>query len=133
MTWLLDGNVLVALTIDTHLHHAEVSAWFRAKRRQFATCAITQGTLLRVHMVQAEDRSAVAAWATLRAVVALKQHEFWGDSLSYAEVPHHYLQGPKQVTDAFLAQLARVRGGRLATLDTALAALHSDVADLLGR
>jgi predicted nucleic acid-binding protein len=41
------------------------------------------------------------------------------------------LQGSNQVTDAWLAELARRRKGRLATLDSALAALHSDVAFLL--
>jgi predicted nucleic acid-binding protein len=35
----------------------------------------------------------------------------------------------RQVTDACLAQLARHYGGRLATFDEGLAALHSDVAE----
>jgi uncharacterized protein len=129
VTWLLDGNVLVALTIDSHLHHEAASVWFHAKRRRFATCAVTQGTLLRVHMALAQDRSAAAAWATLTAITALRNHEFWGDALSYVDVPHRHLQGAKQVTDAFLAQLARMRGGRLATLDSPLASLHPDVAE----
>jgi hypothetical protein len=41
------------------------------------------------------------------------------------------LQGPKQVTDAWLAELARRNGGLLATLDGALAATHPDVAELI--
>ena len=36
-----------------------------------------------------------------------------------------------QVTDAYLAQLARGRGARLATFDQALAKLHDDVADFV--
>jgi hypothetical protein len=39
--------------------------------------------------------------------------------------------GHRQVTDAYLAALARRRQGRLATLDKGLAALHPDVAELL--
>ncbi|MGY1709513.1 hypothetical protein ACI8AC_08390 [Geodermatophilus sp. SYSU D00758] len=39
--------------------------------------------------------------------------------------------GHKQVTDAYLAGLARSRDGRLATLDRTLAALHDDAAVLL--
>ncbi|MCC6622431.1 MAG: PIN domain-containing protein [Deltaproteobacteria bacterium] len=131
MTWLLDGNVLVALTVDSHLHHDTATRWFHARRRRFATCVITAGTLLRVHMTVAEDRSASAAWATLEAVMAMPSHEAWGDPLSFIDVPHRHLQGPKQVTDAWLAQLARLRGGRLATFDRALLALHADVAELV--
>ncbi|MGA8656816.1 MAG: hypothetical protein WB586_11775 [Chthoniobacterales bacterium] len=51
MTWLLDENVLVALVIDSHLHHQTVHSWVARQRSfRFATCAITQGTLLRLSM-----------------------------------------------------------------------------------
>ena len=39
--------------------------------------------------------------------------------------------GHRQVTDAYLAAPARKHGGRMATLDRGLAALHLDVADLI--
>lgn len=39
--------------------------------------------------------------------------------------------GHRQVADAYLAGLARARGGRLATFDAGLAALHPDVAELV--
>lgn len=39
--------------------------------------------------------------------------------------------GHRQVTDAYLAQLARENSGRLATFDKALAQLHDDVTELL--
>jgi len=39
--------------------------------------------------------------------------------------------GHRQVTDAYLAGLARKQKGRLATLDEGLAALHEDVAELI--
>ena len=41
------------------------------------------------------------------------------------------LIGHRQITDAYLAQLAQARGARLATFDRALASLHSDIADLV--
>lgn len=126
MTWLLDGNVLAALALDTHEHHARASRWWGEGRR-FATCAITQGTLLRVHMIMAEDQSAAAAWGALREIETLAGHEFWEDSFSYVSVPNRLIQGPKQVTDAWLVELARRRKGKLATMDAALAALHKDV------
>lgn len=132
MTWLLDGNVLVALRIDSHLHHDRVHRWFVTLRRdRFATCLLTQGTLLRLHIKAAADPSATAAWQALEEVSRHPKHEWWGDALSFLEVPHRHLQGRAQVTDAWLAELARRRRGKLATLDSALAQLHADVAVLL--
>lgn len=134
MTWLLDGNVLVALVIDSHIHHDRAHRWFGALgRERFATCILTQGTLLRVHMQSAVDPSAAAAWRALRGVARHPKHEWWDDVLDFLEVPHRHLQGSSQVTDAWLAELARRREGRLATFDSGLAALHSDVAVLLPR
>lgn len=132
MTWLLDANVLVALCLDSHVHHRRVHAWFPTlKRGSFATCPFTQGTLLRLHMRTAVDPSAAAAWRALRDVSAHPKHEWWGDALSFIDVPHRHLQGSAQVTDAWLAELARRRRGRLATLDSGLAAQHPDVAEVL--
>jgi len=42
MTWLPDGNVLAALLIDTHVHHASCCAWFDSHGDRFATCAMTR-------------------------------------------------------------------------------------------
>jgi len=132
MTWLLDGNVLVALRIDTHVHHQRVHHWFATLGRDhFATCILTQGTLLRLPMKAAADTSAAAAWKALKEVSAHPRHEWWGDSLNFRNVPHRQLQGSAQVTDAWLAELARRRRGWVATLDSGLATLHSDVAVLL--
>lgn len=132
MTWLLDGNVLVALRLDSHVHHDRVHRWFgRLDRDRFATCVLTQGTLLRVHMQTALDQSAAAAWEALADLAAHPKHQWWNDSMSFLDVPHRNLQGSAQVTDAWLAAIARRRGGRLATLDGGLAALHGDVAILI--
>lgn len=129
MTYLLDGNVLVALLLDGHVHHALVNEWYSAaSKRKFATCVVTQGTLLRMHMTFAPDTSAAAAWATLEALCRHPQHEFWQEGFGYMDVPHRNLQGLKQVTDAWLAELARQRRSRLVTLDQGLIALHKDVA-----
>jgi|SRR5215213_9820494 len=129
--WLLDGNLLVALAIDSHEFHDRAQRWFGAETAPFATCAITEGTLLRVHMTVAQDNSATAAWSVLEAIHSMQDHVFWNDGFSYREVPFAHLAGAKQVTDAWLAELARHHDAQLATLDTALAALHSDVAVLI--
>jgi len=132
-TWLLDGNLLVALRMDTHLHHRDAHVWFAAlgSDDRFATCAVTEGTLLRLHMMYAADRSARAAWKALDEIAAHPRHVFWGEAPSYRAVPHRGLQGHRQVTDAWLAELARSHDGLLATFDSALAGLHGDVARLV--
>lgn len=131
MMWLLDGNVLVALAVDTHEFHERVQLWFDSQHEPFATCAITEGTLLRVHMAVAVDQSAAAAWAALEAIHAMPDHVFWDDGFSYREVAFDGLVGSKQITDAWLAELTRRHNELLATLDVSLAVLHIDVAVLI--
>lgn len=131
MKWLLDGNVLAALMIDTHVHHGRARAWFRSTADPFVSCLVTQGTLLRVHMAMADDQTAAAAWRCLSWIEQHPRHRFWDDPLPWRDVPHRNLQGPKQVTDAWLAELSRRRSGRLITLDSAMVGLHADVAALL--
>ena len=131
MTWLLDSNVLVALAIDSHEFHGRASRWFARERANFATCAVTQGALLRLHMTLAQDRSADAAWASLAGFVAHPRHEFWAESFAYTELKPGHITGAKQVTDAWLAELARRKGGRLATFDAALARWHPKVATVV--
>jgi predicted nucleic acid-binding protein len=82
-------------------------------------------------MKTAVDSSSAAAWQALAEAAAHPKHEWWGNSLNFLAVPHRQLQGSSQVTDAWLAELARQRKGGLATLDSGLAALHGDVAVLL--
>ena len=129
--WLFDGNLLIALAVDTHEFHERVRDWFDSISDPFATCAITEGTLLRVHMKVAQDSSAAAAWSVLEAVHQMPDHVFWNEGFSYREVNPAGLTGLKQVTDAWLAELARRHNAQLATLDTSLVALHPDVAFLV--
>ena len=129
--WLLDGNLLVALAIDTHEFHERVHRWFDLQTEPFATCAITEGTLLRVHMKVGQDSSAAAAWSVLEAIHTMPDHVFCNQCFSYREVAFGNLTGAKQVTDAWLAELARRYRAQLATLDTRLVALHPDVAFLI--
>lgn len=131
MTWLLDGSVLVALVLDRHADHARVKRWLEPLPDAFATCAVTQGTLLRLHMRLAEDQTAHAAWSVLRAIVEDPLHEFWDAGFGYTEVDHALLQGPRQVTDAWLAELAHRRNGRVATLDQGFATLYPDRVSLV--
>lgn len=128
--FLLDSNVMIALALTDHRHHRSADLWVSALGTGFATCPITEGALVRV-ISRAPASTAEHAVELLRRIVSSDRHEFWPDDVSYLDVPTAGLIGHRQVTDAYLAQLARHRGGRLATLDKGLAALHSDVAELV--
>lgn len=123
---LLDGHVLYALIDEAHVHHAAAMQWFMGHADGFATCPITQGTLLRLAM-RIGQRSADEALAILQALTAHERHHFWPDALGYHQVRWHGVLGHRQVTDAYLAALARHHGGRLASFDRGLVALHPDV------
>jgi uncharacterized protein len=129
VTVLLDANVLIALLVDDHVHHVAAENWFVGTRGNFATCPITQGNLMR--LLIREGQSAATAQAVLNGVTSDVRHEFWPDDVGYVDVPVEGIISHRQVTDAYLAQLARTHGARLATFDQAMAKLHNDVADLI--
>lgn len=129
MTTLLDANVLIALVVADHIHHDAAEQWFTNTDGSFATCPITEGSLLR--LLIREGQTADNAHAVLHAVKNGERHEFWPDSVTYSDVPLKGVLGHRQVTDSYLAQLARVQGGRLATFDQGLAKQHTDVVDLV--
>jgi uncharacterized protein len=129
VTVLLDANVLIALLVDDHVHHAAAENWFTGISESFATCPVTQGSLMR--LLIREGQPAATARAILTATTSDDRHEFWPDGIPYTDVPTGGIIGHRQVTDAYLAQLARARHGRLATFDQALAKLHNDVTELI--
>lgn len=129
MTTLLDANVLVALIVSDHVHHDPAESWFASLKGSFATCPITQGSLVRLLIRQ--GRSAEEAQAVIAALADNSRHEFWSDSIPFTDVGLRGVIGHRQVTDAYLAQLARANGGTLSTFDRGLVALHPDVAALV--
>lgn len=129
MTALLDANALIAVVVAEHVHHDAAADWLSASDGEFATCPITQGSLVRF-LIRA-GQSAATARDVIARVEKAPRHEFWPDNVSFADVDVDGVIGHRQVTDAYLAQLARSRKGQLATLDSGLAHLHDDVAVLI--
>jgi uncharacterized protein len=129
VTALLDANVLIALVVAEHVHHDTAAEWLSASNSDFATCPITQGSLVR--FLLRSGHSASAARDVVVAVGDANRHEFWPDHVPFADVEMGGVVGHRQVTDAYLAQLARSREGQLVTLDSGLAHLHGDVAVLI--
>jgi uncharacterized protein len=129
VTVLLDANALIALVVSDHVHHEAADNWVAGCGQPIATCPITQGCLVR--LLLREGQPATTGTAILAALTTNSRHEFWPDDISYPDVRMTGVVGHRQVTDAYLAQLARHRRGRLATFDEGLAALHQDVAELI--
>jgi uncharacterized protein len=122
--YLLDSNVLIALATPEHSLNTRAAVWFR-KGYRFATCPITQGALVRFHLRAGVDATVESAKLLLETICAIPRHEFWPDDASYLEMPTTGIIGHRQVTDAYLALLASKHGGSLATMDQALAAVHT--------
>lgn len=125
---LLDSNVVVALLTTDHVHHVAASVWFR-DAAGVATSPTTQAAFLRYALRQGVP--AATASLALDSLLQHSRHEFWPDVLAYSDVNLGAVFGHRQVTDAYLAQLARFHGGRLATFDRGLAAVAPDVTTLL--
>lgn len=127
--YLLDVNVLIALIDPAHVQHEDVHDWFaRVGRTSFATCPITENGLLRIVGHPKYPNSPGPPSAVVSALAAMRGmdgHEFWVDSLSLIDCDFAdptLLSSHSRVTDSYLLALARANKGRLATMDTKLAA-----------
>ena len=121
-TYLLDADVLIALTIEEHEHHQRVAAW-SARVERVALCPIVEGALVRF-LVRIGESVGVAS-EVLRLVHADPRCDFWPDSVSYVDADLGGVRGHRQVTDAYLVAMVAARGdARLATLDQALAQIR---------
>ena len=129
-TYLLDVNVLIALAWPLHVHHAIAHGWFETVGQQsWSTCPLTQLAFVRISSNPKIITTAVSPRAAVQALgemVALEGHAFWADDLrvnDLASFTSIALVGHRQVTDAYLIELAKRYKGKVATLDTGLADL----------
>lgn len=125
---LLDCNALIALAVEDHVHHGLVADWFTGQAG-FVTSPITQGALLRFLIRQGV--SAPDSADVLAGFVSSAKHRFVADDIVFDRRVVRSVHGHRQVTDAYLANLARAHDFGLATLDRGLAAIHPDVAELI--
>ena len=128
-TFLLDADVLIALTVEEHEHHQRVAAWLAGVER-VALCPIVEGALIRF-LVRIGESVGVAS-EVLRLLHANPRCEFWPDSVSYARADLTAVRGHRQVTDAYLLALVAAHAEtRLATLDQPLARQRPELAVLI--
>jgi toxin-antitoxin system PIN domain toxin len=120
--YLLDLNVLIALSWPQHVHHARAHAWFDSLQHEWATTPVTEAGYVRLTTTSAVVGEAVSmssALAALAAVRAAPGHVFLPDSSTLAEpsIDLSRVATSRQVTDAHLVNLAAGAGAVLATLD----------------
>jgi predicted nucleic acid-binding protein len=124
--YLLDVNALLAMRYRNHVHHLRMMCWLSDLERheahtRFVTCTITELGFVRI----AGNKNTNLALDVAGARSDLKRlKEEWSlgfltDPLGAAHLPA-WVGQPTQVTDGHLLALATGRGGRLATLDSAI-------------
>lgn len=121
-TYLLDINLLLALTDPMHVHHEAAHRWFADKGyRSWATCPLTENGFVRIasHPNYPNRPGDVqAVFAILRRLCEAQGHDFWADDISIREIlGSSAIITHAQITDVYLVGLSVHRGGKLATLD----------------
>jgi uncharacterized protein len=122
MVYLLDVNVLLALSDPMHVHHVAAHRWFAATGQSaWATCPITENGFVRIAShprYPNRPGDAPGVLALLRQLCAVAGHHFWGADVSLRDmIQPGTLLSHSQLTDVYLLGLAIHHGGRLATLD----------------
>ena len=125
ITYLLDVNVLLALSDPMHLHHEVAHRWFAlGSKASWATCPLTENGFVRVASHPSYPNrpgDAPVVVSLLRQLCALEGHSFWFDTVSIRDLHPDASLTHNQVTDAYLLALAVAQGGKLATFDKRIA------------
>lgn len=131
---LLDVNALVALAWDSHVHHAAIRAWFRARASDgWATCPVTESGFVRVSSNPKVLPSAVGindSRAVLSALRNVAGHSFLPNDVSLTDPDVPRITGHRQVTDALVLTLARRHGVPLVTFDAGIVSLATNRDDV---
>lgn len=123
--YLLDVNVLLALSLPTHQHHLAATEWFDEADFEWATTPMTEAGYVRLMInprVVGYDISAGQAIEALRDMRQSPGHIFMPDTTTLTDpaIDIESLAGTKQVTDFHLLNLAARNSLQLATFDGSL-------------
>ena len=125
--YLLDVNVLLALSWPGHQFHETVHKWFaKNASKGWATCPMVEAGFVRILSNPAFSPQAVSpkeAADALKFNTKHAAHRFWPDDIPLVSALEHF-QGrvAGQVTDAYVLALAIHHRGKLATLDRGIRA-----------
>ena len=125
LRYLLDVNVLVALTARGHVHHQLAKKWFYlSPDLQWDTCALTEAGFLRnATAARAGQVSMSEATAILKQLAQHPGYRYVPITADWQTLCSPFfprLYGAKQVTDAYLLGLAVQNHSVLVTMDKAL-------------
>lgn len=119
--YLLDVNVLIALTQSDHAHHKVVTQWFDLPGLDWGMCAFSEAGFVRVSTnPKVGNLTVEEATEILVSLAAHSSHRFWPIAASWTSVTAPFSErifGHKQITDAYLLGLAINENGILVTLD----------------
>jgi hypothetical protein len=142
LIWLFDVNVLISIADSSHVFHGAIHRWLASRgERTWASCPITENGMVRVLSQPAYRGGARTPDEAIAALRGMKEarpwkHVFWPDDFSLCErqaILAERIASGRQLTDVYLAALARRRGGRLVTFDAGIAwqAVEGGSADLI--
>ena len=121
-TYLLDVNLLLALTDPMHIHHEPAHRWFADKGQQaWATCPLTENGFIRIASHPSYPNRPGGVTTVLGIFRRLSEawgHHFWPEDISILQIlePDAVITHA-QITDVYLLGLAVFKKGKLATLD----------------
>ena len=108
-----------------------MARWFAGnENRGWATCPVTEQGFVRIVCNPAYMKPAPGIRSALdllqKTTESSKNHQFWADDLPLSALSssmRHRMQGPKQITAAYLLALAMHHDGRMVTFDYRMEAL----------
>jgi toxin-antitoxin system PIN domain toxin len=120
--YLLDINLLLALTDPMHVHHKIAHEWFvKTGQKAWATCPLTQNGFVRIasHPKYPNRPGDVrAVCSILGQICESPGHHFWAEALSLLDIlDSDAIISHAQITDIYLLGLAVHKRGKLSTLD----------------
>jgi len=121
-TYLLDTNLLLALSDPMHIHHPLAHRWFAEKgQHAWATCPLTENGFIRIAShpnYPNRPGDVTAVLAIFRQLCEAPGHRFWPEDTSILQIlePDAIITHA-QITDVYLLGLAVHKRGKLATLD----------------
>lgn len=121
-TFLLDVNLLLALTDPMHVHHQPAHRWFAEKGREaWASCPLTENGFIRIAShpnYPNRPGDVTAVFDIFRRLCEVPGHHFWTEDISILQlIEPDAIITHAQITDVYLLGLAVHRKGKLATLD----------------
>ena len=122
--YLLDVNVLIAVSDSDHLHHKIAMRWFNTPALDWGLCALSEAGFLRISANSKMGKLTVEQSITL--LTSLTRHpgyRFWPIMAGWANLAAPFQErvfGHQQITDAYLLGLAVKENGVLVTLDKAI-------------